>query len=278
LLTDEQIGSSLNADEITLRDLNIEMDGSTYNTAGTAIHMCPRDSTFQNLKIWGDCVDEAIIFETFGATTTTRVIGNHLSNIWLGRHFSPASQTGGLYFKPTGTNGAAETHIFDLYCINNDNYGVKFEYGATYDIKTMHITGFGANGTNGVEVTGVYDLTWSGGCVETTKRYGTIFNGGSHQCEVQNVIYFNNGCETDDTYSDIYISSAVGIKINNCKFRLYPGHPTGFQPKYNIEIVGAGDDACKGLQNYYDSDYAATASTVDGSGSFVDTESESYVS
>jgi len=274
LFTDEQIGSNLNADEITMMDLNIELDSA--EAASTAIHMCARDSTFERLKIWGSGADEAVIFESKGGATTTRCIGVTLSNIWIGRHYERASDTGGLYFKASGTNGAAETHMYNIYLINNYGYQMRLEYGATYDIKDMHVTGYGNAGTDGVQVVGAYDLEWTGGCFESIRRNGIEFTGGAHQCTLNDILFFDNGNETNDTYSDIYGSSAIGIKVIGCKFRDYGGQANN--PKYNIEIVGAGDDAWKGAFNYYDTDYYVTAAVADGSGSFTDTESEAYVS
>lgn len=276
IFTDEQIGSSLNADEITIRDLNIELDSGSYNT-GHAIHMCTRDSSFEHLKMWG-AYEECMILESKGGSTTTRVIGTTLKDIWIGRHptVDRASLTGGLYFKPTGSNGAADIHMQDMYIINSYKYQLLIEYGANYSLTNVHLTGGGDSVTDGLRLSNVFDLSWSGGCVESAKRYGLYLYGGTHQCEFNDILFFDNCWQANNTYADIYGNSAIGIKVNNCKFRDYGGQANN--PKYNIQIVGAGDDYWKGLQNYYDADYAVSAPTIDGSGTFVDTESEEYAS
>ena len=280
LFTDEQIGSDLNADEITMRDLNIVMDSTTYDASGTAIHMCPRDGSFENLKIW-DALDEAVIFESRGHALSERVLALSLNNIWIGRHFLLGSKAGGLYFKEDWTGaGASDVHMNDMYLINSYNYQIKMEYGANYHIDQMHLTGFGTGSTVGMICDHAYEVYWNGGTVESCRADGVVIEDGSYLVNLSNILFTDNGNYTDDTFSDVLVDSSVGtsrgVNVNRCHFRDSGGQANN--PKYNVYFKGANSDYCFARENYFDTDYAITATTLDESGTALIENNTTYAS
>lgn len=269
LFTDEKIGDSLNADEITMRDLNFAMDATTYNTAGTVIHMCVRDSTFENLKMWG-ALNEAVIFESKGGGLSERILANTLNNIWIGRHGTLGSYAGGLYFKEDGSgNGVADMHCHNIYIINCYNYQLRIEYGANNFFDQMHLTGYGTGYTNATQFDGTYQLFWTSGTVESCRGNGVYIDGGSNHIYMSNILFTGNGNYTDNTYCDVLVDSTSStnrdVNLNRCQFR-WPTGGSANLPLYNIYFKGANSDYCTARENHFDPDYYSTDSTEDESG------------